>query len=71
MDIIYSKCHNGVIIVPRFADDIDYMTITSSNIPLHACSNVHVIGHNDVMVMDVIIKLHALHVMEVTTMYRM
>ena len=21
MDIIYSKCHNGVIIVPRFADD--------------------------------------------------
>ncbi len=20
MDIIYSKCHNGVIIVPRFAD---------------------------------------------------
>jgi hypothetical protein len=24
MDIIYSKCHNGVIIVPRFADELEY-----------------------------------------------
>jgi hypothetical protein len=38
MDIIYSKCHNGVIIVPRFADVLCNFLVIIEYLHLHAAA---------------------------------